>query len=197
MPRNYRQRAEPEDDAEARYDDLLERYEFLRSNAEEVIRENTALQNQAVPAPQPPAPVIRSTAGVFLVLLAFLVLGRCALFAFVQDWGMRESGAGTIFNLLFGPAAVLLLAVWVRAEWKEIAWLAAIKYIFVFVMLFLCTEILDGGALLSGDFDTTPTDPIAATFLAVVSLFFGASPLPVRIVRWLMRFLNAVFGGGE
>jgi len=172
--------------AEDSYEDLRERYEFLRANAEEVVRENKALRNQG-------APRARSTAGVFLVLVAFVVVGRLALYSFVEDGGTGTQFIGNVTDVLFAAGSALLLYSWVRAEWAEIAWLAVPKFVFVFVMLLICTSVFSNGALLQGDWSAPPTHPILASLIAVVTLSLAASPLAIVAVSSILRLLN----GGE
>lgn len=176
-------------DADGSYDDLLERYELLRTNAEEVVRENKALRDGKDSH--------RSTAGVFLVLLAFVIAARFAVYEFVQDGGVTAGTIGTLSNVLFCGAAVMLLFAWSAAEWEEIGWLAIVKYAFVFVtLLFALSEVSDG-AILQGHFSAKATHPLFAGLVAIAALLLAASPLAVAAVKSIMTFLNDVLGGGR
>ena len=177
-------------DVHDRYEDLVQRYEALRTNAEEVVRENKSLRKRGDPA-------ARSTAGVFLILLAFLAAGRLALYMIVEDGGTTANTLGLILNVLFGGGSLLLLFAWVDAEWKEVSWLAVPKYVFVAVMLLVCASLLSDGALLRGEWSAQATHPILAGLIAIVALLLAASPLAVVAVRCILRLLNdAVTGNG-
>jgi hypothetical protein len=174
--------------AEDRYEDLRERYDFLRANAEEVIRENKALRNQT-------APSARSTAGVFLILVAFIVAGRLALYFFVENAGTGAHAIASLSDILFAAGSALLLYAWVRAEWAEVAWLAVPKFVIVFVTLLICASVFNDGALLRGDWSASPTHPILASVIAIVALSLAASPLAIVAVSSILRLLNGVSGG--
>jgi hypothetical protein len=177
------------DDVEDSYDDLLSRYDLLRRNAEEVVQENKALRNKENS--------YRSTAGVFLVLLAFVIAARFAIYEFVQDGGASAGTIGTLSNVLFCGATIMLLFAWAAAEWEEIGWLAVVKYAFVFAtLLFAASEVSDG-AILQGHFGAKATHPLFAGLVAVVALLLAASPLAVAAVKSIMTFLNDVLGGGR
>jgi hypothetical protein len=177
------------DDVDDSYDDLLQRYELLRTNAEEVVRENKSLRNERTS--------YRSTAGVFLVLLAFVIAARFAIYEFVQDGGVTAGTIGTLSNVLFCGAAIMLLFAWAAAEWEEIGWLAVVKYAFVLVTLLFAVSEVSDGALLQGHFSAKATHPLFAGLVAVAALLMGASPLAVAAVKSIMAFLNDVLGGGR
>ena len=123
MPMKTERRVTPDfnehADIRERYQDLVDRYQSLRENAEAVVRENKALRQRTPSIPQ-------STAGVYLVLLAVVILGWLAIFRFVEDGGTGVGIACLVWNFLFGAAAALLLFAWVVDEWKEIAWIAIV-----------------------------------------------------------------------
>jgi hypothetical protein len=187
--RRYAPELNQQGDGQDRYEELRQRYEFLRANAEDVVRENKALRNQGGGA-------VRSTAGVFLILIAFITVGRLALYQFVQDGGNAADTVGLISNALFGAGSLLLLFVWIRAEWAEIAWLAIPKYVFVFVALLIAGNLFSDGALLRGDMKAPATHPILAGLIAITALLLAASPLAVLAVRWVLHFLQNLFGNG-
>jgi hypothetical protein len=177
-------------DGQDPYEDLRQRYEFLRANAEEVVRENKELRKQAPGVPQ-------SMAGAFLILLAFVIAGRLAVYQFVQDGGTTADTVGLISNLLFGGGSVLILFVWARTEWGEIEWLAIPKYVLVIVALLFAGNLFSDGALLRGEFSAPATHPFWAGLIAIAALLIAASPLAVLVVRWTLHFLHRIFGGGE
>ena len=181
--------AEP-DGTDERYEELWERYESLRTDAEQVVRENKALRNQRQSN-------LRSTAGVFLILTAFVVAGRLAIYLFVENGGTGPEVIADLSDLLFGAGSALLLFAWVKAEWAETAWLAVPKYVFVFVMTLFCANVVNGGALLRGDWDAPPTHPVLAGLLAVAALTLAASPLAVVAVNSALRAVNGLGGHGR
>lgn len=187
--RRYAPELNQQGDGQDRYEDLRQRYEFLRANAEEVVRENKALRQQAPAAPQ-------SLAGAFLILLAFVIVGRLAIFQFVQDGGATADTVGLISNVLFGAGTVVLLFVWARTEWGEIEWLAIPKFVLVFVALLFAGSVFSDGALLRGEFKAPATHPFLAGLIAIVALLLAASPLAVMCVRWILHSLQNLFGAG-
>ena len=175
-------------DLQGEYEDLLHRYENLRTNAEEVVRENKMLRQQ-------PSADMRSTAGVFPIILAFMVLGRLSLHLFVGDSGSEGGPLGVLVNLLFAGGAVVLLIVWVRAEWVEISWLALPKFVLALVPLLVAASTVSDGALLHGDWRAPATHPILAGLIAVIALLAAASPLAVAVVSMVLRRLNDLVSG--
>jgi len=177
-----------ENDGDDRYAELLDRYNLLRTNAAEVVQEYKSLREDKAP--------FRSTAGVFLVLLAFVIAARLGIYEFVEDGGGAAGMIGILSDVLLCGGAIMLLFAWVCAEWNEIAWIAVVKFAFVFFALLLGASIVDDGALLHGHFSARATHPIMAGLVAIGALLLAASPLAVAAVRGIMDFLNDKMGGG-
>ena len=165
------------------YDDLFERHENLKSDANTVAREYQAMRNDGTAMPH-------STAGLFLVLAACLVVGRLVLYQFVEDAGSSAHIEGLISDVLFAAGSGVLLLSWVKSEWQEIRWLAVPKFVFVFVMLLICASTESGGALLDGDISAPAVHPIIAGLMAIATLLLAASPLFVYLAGFVFAFVN-------
>lgn len=188
MATRAERRVSPDFDPDQRYEELLERHERLRADAEEVVRENKALRDQQTPP-------LRSTAGVFLILLACLIVGRLALYQFVEIDGNASAALSVLTNLLFAGGSVVLLVMWVRAEWEEVVWLAVPKFTIVFVLLLFCADVVSDGAILRGEWRAELTHPILAGVIAIAGLLMAASPLAVLLVRGALQLVNNGLGG--
>ncbi len=193
MPANTARRMAPDmndrDEWQVRYEDLSRRYEDLRHDAAEVVRENKAIRNAPDMAGRP-------LAGVFQVLLAVLVLGRLAIFEFVQHGGTEAKVIGIASSVLFCAGSIVLLFVWIRLVWEEIQWLAIVQYVLVFVLMLVSVRVLDDGALLSGDFHAGATHPILAAAIGVLTFLFAASPLALLAVHGVWDALANMFKKG-
>lgn len=139
-----------------------------------------------------------NVAGVFLLLIALLIAGRMALYAWAESWGARAHIEGIVSNAVFGIGAVIILIVWVDAEWQAVRWLMIPKAITIFVSVVICASAISGGALLEGVAGGSPVHPGLVALLAVAACLLAASPFWVWALRSTMRFLNnpmKAFGG--
>jgi hypothetical protein len=193
MPTNTARRMPPDlnerNEWQVRYEDLLERHEDLRRDAADVVRDNKAMRNDPDMAGRP-------LAGVFQVLLAVLVLGRLAIYEFVQHGGGDAKVIGVLSSVLFCGGAIVLLIAWIRMAWEEMQWLAIVQYVLVFVLILVSVSILDDGALLSGDFHADATHPILAAVIAVAAFLLAASPLALLAVCGVWDALTSMFKKG-
>jgi hypothetical protein len=171
---------------EQRYEDLSQRYEDLRRSAEEVVRDNRAMRSEA-PVPG------RHFAGAFQVLLAVMILGRLALFEFVQHGGTTANLLGVLLTLLFLGGSIVILSVWVRIVWEEFQWLAIVNYVLVIVMGLISISVLDDGALFRGEFRADAIHPVLAALIAILTCLLAASPFAVLVVTGIWDGLANIF----
>jgi hypothetical protein len=172
-----------------RYEDLSQRYDDLRRSAEEVVRDNHAMRNEtSIPG--------QHFAGAFQVLLAVMILGRLALFEFVQHGGTTANLLGVFLTLLFLGGTLVILSVWARIVWEEFQWLAVVNYVLVIVMGLISLSVLDDGALFRGEFRADAIHPILAALIAVLTCLLAASPLAILVVSGIWDALANIFKDG-
>src|SRR5580704_1585593 len=103
-------------------DRLAEAADKVEAENVKLRRENERLRREA-PKPQQPQQTPKSSTpeskeGAFLLIVPFIMGGRLALYALVEDWGTRSGNVGIVADIAFGILALIVVGVWLRATWQ-------------------------------------------------------------------------------
>jgi hypothetical protein len=147
---------------------------------------------QRPPEPMPPsrpqAPTGPPDPGKLLLVIIFVIWGRLAHYAFVEDWGSKGADGGRLLNGVAILLVIVLFFVWMRMEWSRSRWLMLPSALLVLVATKICLTAMNFGA--DGYKDFLPSHPVWIAMGASAALMVAASPLFKFLMHHVMEFLT-------
>ena len=130
------------------------------------------------------------TPQTFLVIFALLVLGRMALYVYVEQMGGNAGIEARPANGLFGGASLIVLGIWVVNEIKSSGWLMMPKAMVIVVALVIAASVFSNGRIWEGTATVPGGQPWNAVALVLAGLLVAATPFCEWLVNTIVDLVS-------